>query len=129
VNLVGSAVALPTVPQQKSNQNAVSVGSRHQKLKRCRRTSQRKAAYSAATAPSNRMRGPDFVRARFCFRGRVALLPRGTVSFERDPDANGERLIWLAPNVLNRLPALRGPGERDSDAILRLVELDAKGHR
>jgi hypothetical protein len=34
---------------------------------------------------------------------------------------NGERLIWLAPNVLNRLRAMRGPGESYSDVILRLA--------
>ena len=40
-----------------------------------------------------------------------ALLPLGTVNFEREPDANGERLIWLAPDVFNKLRALREPGE------------------
>jgi hypothetical protein len=49
------------------------------------------------------------------------------VAFEREPDDNGERLIWLAPNLLNRLRALRGPGESYSDVILKLVELEAKG--
>jgi hypothetical protein len=49
------------------------------------------------------------------------------VGFEREPDANGERLIWLEPHVLNRLRALRGPGESYSDVILRLVELEARG--
>jgi hypothetical protein len=43
----------------------------------------------------------------------------GTVSFKREPD---ERLIWLTPEVVNRLRALRGPGESYSDVILRLVE-------
>jgi len=31
--------------------------------------------------------------------------------------------MWLAPHVLNRLRALRGPGESYSDVILKLVEL------
>jgi hypothetical protein len=33
------------------------------------------------------------------FEAIVATLPFGTVSFERDPDANGEHLIWLAPHI------------------------------
>ena len=49
------------------------------------------------------------------------------VAFEREPDDNGERLIWLAPEVVNRLRALRGPGESYSDVILRFVEFEAKG--
>ena len=31
------------------------------------------------------------------------------------------QLVWLAPNVVNRLRAMRGPGESYSDVILRLV--------
>jgi hypothetical protein len=54
-------------------------------------------------------------------------LPIGTVSFERDPDKNGERLIWLKPHVLNKLRAPRGRGESYSDVILRLVELEGGG--
>lgn len=54
------------------------------------------------------------------------LLPLGTVNFEREPDANGERLIWLAPDVFNKLRALRDPGESYSDLILKLVEFKAK---
>jgi hypothetical protein len=34
---------------------------------------------------------------------------------------NGERLIWLEPNVVDRLRTLRGRGEDDSDVILRLA--------
>ena len=49
------------------------------------------------------------------------------VAFEREPGANGGRLICLAPHVLNRFRALRGPGESYSDVIFKLVELEAKG--
>ena len=35
----------------------------------------------------------------------------------------GERLIWLEPNVVDRLKALRGPGESYSDVILRIAEI------
>jgi hypothetical protein len=61
------------------------------------------------------------------FDAVCARLPLGTVSFERDPNEKGERLIWLEPNALNTLRALRGPGESLSDVILRLCELEAKG--
>jgi hypothetical protein len=58
------------------------------------------------------------------FNAVSARLPLGTVSFEREPD---QRLIWLAPEVVNRLRALRGPGESCSDVNLQLVEFEAKG--
>jgi len=44
-----------------------------------------------------------------------------TDSHCREPDANGERLIWLDPAVVNRRRAMRGPGESYSDVILRLA--------
>ena len=49
----------------------------------------------------------------------AATLPLGSVGYENGPSVNGERLIWLAPNVINRLRFLRGPGESYSDVILR----------
>ena len=45
-------------------------------------------------------------------------MPLGSVGYEAEVGANGERLIWLAPNVIDRLKALRGPGEIYSDMIL-----------
>jgi hypothetical protein len=36
-------------------------------------------------------------------------------------------LVWLETSVVDRLRALRGPGESYSDVILKLVELEAKG--
>jgi hypothetical protein len=60
------------------------------------------------------------------FDGVSSLLPLGMVSFEREPDVNGERLVWLAPNVFNCLRALRDPGESYSDVILKLVKLKAQ---
>jgi hypothetical protein len=39
---------------------------------------------------------------------------------ENEVNERGERLIWLEPNVVNRL-AMRGPGESYSDVILRLA--------
>jgi hypothetical protein len=42
------------------------------------------------------------------------------------PDAKGERLVWLAATVVDRLAAMRGPGESYSDVILRLVDLEIR---
>jgi hypothetical protein len=47
--------------------------------------------------------------------------------FERDPADDGEWLVWLERSVVNRLRALRGPGESYSDVILRLIEIEAQG--
>jgi hypothetical protein len=48
-------------------------------------------------------------------------LPLGSVSFENATNERGERYVWLAPTVVNRLRSLRGPGESYSDVILRLA--------
>jgi hypothetical protein len=45
----------------------------------------------------------------------------GSVSFENKIDENGERLIWLEPNVVDRLRAMRGKGEDYSEVILRVA--------
>lgn len=44
-------------------------------------------------------------------------MPLGSVGYKAEVGANGERLIWLAPNVVDRLPARRVPGESHSDVI------------
>lgn len=48
------------------------------------------------------------------FEAIAATLPRGSVGYENATNEQGERLIWLEPNVVNRLRAMRGPGERYS---------------
>ena len=50
-----------------------------------------------------------------------------TMLFGSEPEVNaeGERLIWLDIRVVDRLRALRGPGESYSDVIVRLA---AVGH-
>ena len=64
---------------------------------------------------------------------RIAISPRHSTQslrrwysalfgFENAVNERGERLIWLAPNVVNRLKAMRGPGESYSDVILRLAK-------
>jgi hypothetical protein len=55
-------------------------------------------------------------------RSRIAgTFPLGTVGHEPEPISKGER-IWLEASVLDRLRALRGPGESYSDVILRLAK-------
>jgi hypothetical protein len=50
-------------------------------------------------------------------------LPLGSVAYEPEPNAKGERVIWLEEVWLSKLNAMRKPGESYSDVILRLVEL------
>jgi hypothetical protein len=49
------------------------------------------------------------------------MLPLGSVGFEPEPDAKGERLIWLEAATVNRLGAMRGQSESFSDVILRIA--------
>jgi hypothetical protein len=63
--------------------------------------------------------------SQVAFEAIARTLPLGSVAFENKIDENGERLIWLEPNVVDRLRALRGRGEDYSDVILRLAEIDA----
>jgi hypothetical protein len=55
------------------------------------------------------------------FEAIARMLPLGSVSFENKIDENGERLIWLEPNVVDRLRAMRGKGEDYSEVILRVA--------
>ena len=43
------------------------------------------------------------------------------MGYENEIDAEGRRLIWLDHAVVNRLRAMRGPGESYSDVILRIA--------
>ncbi|HEY1780067.1 MAG TPA: hypothetical protein VGG79_06480 [Roseiarcus sp.] len=52
-------------------------------------------------------------------------MPVGSVAVEPQAADNGEREIWLAPHVINKLRAIRGPGESYSDVIIRLAVEDA----
>jgi hypothetical protein len=51
----------------------------------------------------------------------AATLPLGSVGYKNGSSESGERLIWLDARMVDRLGALRGPGESYSDAILRLT--------
>jgi hypothetical protein len=55
------------------------------------------------------------------FDAIVATMPLGSVGYENEVNEKGERLVWLAPNVVDRLASMRGPGESYSDVILRLA--------
>jgi hypothetical protein len=55
------------------------------------------------------------------FEAICATLPLGSVGYENKANERGERFVWLDPAVVNRLRAMRGPGESYSDAILRIA--------
>jgi len=57
----------------------------------------------------------------------AATLALGSVGYEAELAATGERFIWVEEVWANKLGAMRQPGESYSDVILRLVELEAKG--
>jgi hypothetical protein len=58
------------------------------------------------------------------FAAITATLPLGSVGYENKTNERGERPIWLDRAVVDRLRAMRGPGEGFSDVILRLVEME-----
>ncbi len=58
------------------------------------------------------------------FEAIAATLPFGSVGYENAVDDKGNRLVWLPAAVVDRLKALRGPGESYSDVILRLAAGD-----
>ena len=58
------------------------------------------------------------------FDAIYATLPLGSVGYEVEANERGERYVWLAAVVVNKLAAMRGPGETYSDAILRLVGME-----
>ena len=56
------------------------------------------------------------------FDAIAKTLPLGSVGYENATNEKGERLIRLEPSMVDRLRAMRGPGESWSDVILRLAE-------
>jgi hypothetical protein len=60
------------------------------------------------------------------FEAVAATLPLGSVGYEPQLDRQGQRLIWLEAAVVDRLQAMRGPGEDYSDVIMRLARLDGQ---
>jgi hypothetical protein len=63
-------------------------------------------------------------------RGDLRDPALGSVGYENQINERGERLVWLAPNVVNRLRAMRGPGESYSDGngqeLSRIAQLDQR---
>jgi hypothetical protein len=55
------------------------------------------------------------------FDALASTIPLGSVVFEKELDANGQCHVRLNRAVVNRLRALRGPGESYSDVILRIA--------
>jgi hypothetical protein len=55
------------------------------------------------------------------FEAIAATLPLGSVGYENAVNEYGQRHVWLAPEVVDRLRAMRRPGESYSDVILRLA--------
>jgi hypothetical protein len=78
-----------------------------------------------ATAQSGRMIRIAITPA--AFDAISATLPLGSVGYEAQTNAKGERLIWLETAFVDKLATLRGPGESYSDVILRLVEMECRG--
>ena len=62
------------------------------------------------------------------FEAICATLPLGSVAVEPSYNEPGQRLVWLDPAVVNKLRAMRGPGESYSDVILRLVGMEGACH-
>jgi hypothetical protein len=57
-----------------------------------------------------------------------ATLPLGSVAVEPYFNDRGERVVWLDEVWVDRLGAMRGPGESYSDVIMRLVEMEPARH-
>ena len=55
----------------------------------------------------------------------AATLPLGSVGYEAQRTDKGERLIWLEERWLDKLKAMRGPGDSYSGVILRTAEIEA----
>ena len=60
------------------------------------------------------------------FDAIAATLPLGSVGYENATNERGERLVWLAPTVVDRLRAMRGPGESYSEVIVRIAGADTR---
>ena len=56
------------------------------------------------------------------FEAIARTLALASVGYENETNERGERYVWFAPNVVDRLRAMRGPGESYSDVILRLAK-------
>ena len=55
------------------------------------------------------------------FDATCATLLLGSVGYENATNERGERLIWLPTAAVDRLRAMRGPGESFSEVIPRIA--------
>jgi hypothetical protein len=55
------------------------------------------------------------------FEAIARTLPLGSVAVEPYYNEQGERLIWLEAAMVDRLGAMRGPGESYSDVIMQIA--------
>jgi len=60
------------------------------------------------------------------FDAIVRTMPLGSVGYENAVNEKGKRYVWLAPEVVDRLRAMRGPGESYSDVIVRIAGHEGK---
>ena len=56
------------------------------------------------------------------FEAIARTLPLGSVGYETEANERGERYVWLEEVWVNRLGAMRRPGESYSDVSLRLAD-------
>ena len=61
------------------------------------------------------------------FEAISATLPLGSVAYEPQRTAQGGYFIWVERSWVNKLDALRQPGEGYSETIIRLVAMEAGG--
>lgn len=54
----------------------------------------------------------------------ASTMPLGSVAYEGQTNEKGERLIWLPPDVIAKLKAMRGPGDSYSDVIVCVARGD-----
>jgi hypothetical protein len=57
------------------------------------------------------------------FEAIAKTLPLGSVGYEAEAN-EGRTIIWLEDAMADRLGGIRGPGESNSDVILRLVGME-----
>ena len=60
--------------------------------------------------------------SRAAFDAIASTMVLGSVAYEPEASASGERYVWLTPREVARLKAARGPGQSYSDVILRLAK-------
>jgi hypothetical protein len=61
------------------------------------------------------------------FNAIKATLPLGAAAYEPQRTAQGDFFIWIERSWLNKLEALRQPGEALSETIVRLVAMEGGG--